>query len=172
MLQAMEWMEKKCQKTTTSSCSTVKKAKTNAKVVTQARRSVKSLISEKTKETCECELCKSGEVCSTSLFVYRADSKQLGDQYIGASRRPLKNRHPEHESSYRLNNSRTTLRQHASEHCTENKDEYRPKAGTRDFEKFLEYHDFSIVRKCKDSLETYINEGMLISIEKPKLNSM
>ena len=38
---------------------TVKKAGTNPKIVTQAGRSVKSLISERTQETCECELCKS-----------------------------------------------------------------------------------------------------------------
>ena len=39
-------------------------------------------------------------------------------------------------------------------------------------EKFLEYHDFNIVRKCKDTLETFINEGMLLCINKPKLNNM
>ena len=198
MLQAMEQMQKGCtessisQKPPTPSespnyvlkipyinegftrkvSSTVKKAGINARIVTQAGRSVKSLIREKTKNTCECELCKSGNDCSTSHFVYQADCNQCGDQYIGASRRPLKNRLQEHESSFRLNNSRTTLGQHASEHRMENNEEYRPKAGTRDFEKFLEYYDFNIVKKCKDTLETFINEGMLISINKPKLNNM
>ena len=129
MLQAMERMEKKGQKTSTSCCSTVKKTKKNAKEVTQAERSViKCLISEKTKETCECELCKSGEVCSTSHFVYRADCKQLGDQYIGASRRPLKNRHQKHESSFRLINNRTTLGQSTTRRTTRSS----PIAGTRD----------------------------------------
>ena len=198
MLQAMEQMQKGCtessisQKPPTPSespnyvlkipyinegftrkvSSTVKKAGINARIVTQAGRSVKSLIREKTKNTCECELCKSGNDCSTSHFVYQADCNQCGDQYIGASRRPLKNRLQEHESSFRLNNSRTTLGQHASEHRMENNEEYRPKAGTRAFEKFLEYYDFNIVKKCKDTLETFINEGMLISINKPKLNNM
>ena len=198
MLQAMEQMQKGCtessisQKPPTPSespnyvlkipyinegftrkvSSTVKKAGINARIVTQAGRSVKSLIREKTKNTCECELCKSGNDCSTSHFVYQADCNQCGDQYIGASRRPLKNRLQEHESSFRLNNSRTTLGQQASEHRMENNEEYRPKAGTRDFEKFLEYYDFNIVKKCKDTLETFINEGMLISINKPKLNNM
>ena len=47
---------------------TVKKAGTNAKIVTQAGRSVKSLISERTTETCECELCKPEKGCSTSAL--------------------------------------------------------------------------------------------------------
>ena len=194
MLQAMEQMEKRdltdSQKPTAPSpdyvlkipyinegftrkvSSTVKKAGINARIVTQAGRSVKSLISEKTKKTCNCELCKSGNDCSTSHFVYQADCNTCGDQYIGASRRPLKNRLQEHESSFRLNNSRTTLGQHAAEHRKESNEIYRPKAGTRDFEKFLEFYNLNIVRKCKDTLETFINEGMLISSNKPKLNNM
>ena len=62
--------------------------------------------------------------------------------------------------------------QHAAEHRKESNEIYRPKAGTRDFEKFLEFYNLNIVRKCKDTLETFINEGMLISSNKPKLNNM
>ena len=79
---------------------------------------------------------------------------------------------PGARSSFRLNNSRTTLGQHAAEHRKESNEIYHPKAGTRDFEKFLEFYNFNIMRKCKHTLETFINEGMLISTNKPKLNNM
>ena len=110
----------------------------NARIVTQAGRSVKSLLRESTKKKGEYELCKSANACSTSHFVYHADCNQCGDQYTGASRGPLKNRLQKRESSFILNNSRTTLGQQASEHRTESNEEYRPKAGTRYFEKSLE----------------------------------
>ena len=48
-------------------------------------------------------------------------------------------------------------------------------AGAWDFEKFLEYYDFNIVRKGKNTLGTWINEGMiiiLITFNKSKLNNM
>ena len=70
--------------------STVKKAGINPRIVAHAGRSVKSLIRERTKKTCECELCKSGNDCSTSHIVYQADFNQSNNQYMGASRRPLK----------------------------------------------------------------------------------
>lgn len=154
--------------------STIKSAGINARVVTQAGKSVRSLISEKTMNSCDCTLCKSDLECSTSHFVYQADCNKCGKQYIGASRRPLISRMKEHESSFRLNNNRTTLGQHAMEHRKESNEteRYTPKQGVRNFEKFLEYYDVKVVKKCKDTLETFINEGMIINKHNPKLNNM
>ncbi len=95
-----------------------------------------------------------------------------GEQYIGASRRPVLGRLQEHESSYRLNNDRTTLGQHEAEHRNEDGESYEPTRGTRNFGKFFHQYDVNIRKRCRDTLETFISEGMLIVNEKPKLNNM
>ncbi len=96
--------------------STVRKAGINARIVTQAGRSVRSLINDEKVNTCKCELCNAGIDCDTRHFVYQASCNKCGDQYIGASRRPILNRIQEHESSVRINNARTTLGHHAARH--------------------------------------------------------
>ena len=105
-------------------------------------------------------------------FVYQANCNECGDQYIGASRRPILNRIQEHESSFRINNDRTTLGQHAAKHRHNDGTIYVPTTGTRNFESFFKQYSFDVVKKCKDTLETFINEGMLITSTKPKLNNM
>ncbi len=151
---------------------TVKKTGINARIVTQAGRSVRSHINIDKVNTCKCKLCNTGIDCATRHFVYQASCNKCGDQYIGASRRPILNRIQEHESSVRINNARTTLGQHAARHRHDDSTVYVPTTGTRNFNSFFKQYSFDVVKKCKDTLETFINEGMLITSTKPKLNNM
>ena len=110
--------------------------------------------------------------CSTRHYVYKAKCTKCGDLYVGASRRPIKGRISEHESSFRLNNGRTSLGQHAAEHRRMDNPKYKPKAGKRDFETFFKHFEFSIEERCKDTLDTFIREGLAIDRIKPKINNM
>ncbi len=153
--------------------STLKKIGINCMVVAEAGRSVKSFIKDqKTAVTCNCEICEAELTCATRHYVYQARCTTCGDSYIGASRRPLAGRISEHESSYRLNNNRTALGQHATEHRRQNDTNYIPVSGRRNFDQFFRNYEFEIIDKCKDTLETFIREGLLIEEIKPKLNNM
>ena len=153
--------------------SSIKQPGINARVVTQAGKAVRSIISTPSKdEICECELCKADLNCTTRHYVYKAKCKKCGDLYIGASRRPIRGRINEHESSFRLNNSRTTLGYHAAEHRRADDPQYTPISGKRDLAKFFENFEFSISEQCKDTLDTFIREGLAIQRTKPKINNM
>ena len=151
---------------------TIKKLGISARVVTQAGRSVRSLINSPKEASCQCELCMADIDCSTRHYVYKAKCTKCGDLYVGASRRPIKGRISEHESSFRLNNGRTSLGQHAAEHRRMDNPKYKPKAGKRDFETFFKHFEFSIEERCKDTLDTFIREGLAIDRIKPKINNM
>ena len=153
---------------------TLRKLGINARVVTESGRSVRSLISGTPvkEKNCQCELCNADIDCTTRHYVYKARCTKCGDLYIGASRRPVKGRINEHESSFRLNNSRTTLGHHAAEHRRQDDPHYTPASGKRDLNKFLENYEFGILERCKDTLDTFIREGLAIERIKPKINNM
>ena len=65
--------------------SSIKQLGINARVVTQAGKAVRSIISTPSKdEICECELCKADLNCTPRHYVYKAKCKKCGDLYIGA----------------------------------------------------------------------------------------
>ena len=81
----------------------------------------------------------------------------------------------EHESSVRLLNERTTLGEHIlhSHPPSPSKlDKIKEQKGKRDFDNFFEHYQFTIKRKCRDTLETFIYEGLDIARTQPELNVM
>ena len=102
---------------------------------------------------------------------------------------PAKERIGEHEASIRNGNKRTTLGQHILEHSQE--EGSRPRTTRRatvraaaarkkgktnqakENAKTLEQSfKFTIAKRCKNSLNAFITEGILIKMEKPKINNM
>ncbi|MCP4489316.1 MAG: GIY-YIG nuclease family protein, partial [Gammaproteobacteria bacterium] len=137
-------------------------------------QSVKNLIKDKRTNTCQCKFCDANLNCSTSHYVYEAKCTVCKDTYVGASRRPLEARISEHESSVRLNNNRTTLGQHGARqrHQYHEDPDYVPVSGKRDYDKFFEHFDFKVLEKCKDTLDTFLREGLTLKSKKPALNVM
>ena len=133
---------------------------------------VRSLINSPKEASCQCELCMADIDCSTRHYVYKAKCTKCGELYVGASRRPIKGRISEHESSFRLNYGRTSLGQHAAEHRRMDNPKYKPITGKRDFETFFKHFEFSIEERCKDTLDTFVREGLAINRIKPKINNM
>ena len=154
----------------------VRRSGINARIVSVPGRSVRSLISAKTQPECSCVFCGKGLSCGTSHFVYEAECKTCRGKYNGASARPLPYRINEHESSCRLQNDATTLGQHIKHHIRNSdisiNDEYELLKGKRNHEFLFNNFDIQIVRKCYDSLDTFINEGLVIKNDKPSLNNM
>ncbi len=99
--------------------------------------------------------------CSTSHYVYETKCTICKDTYVGASRRRLEARISEHESSVRLNNNRTTLGQHASQHHYHEYPDYVPVSGTRDYENVFEQFDLRVLEK-KDTIDTFLKEGLTL----------
>ena len=94
-------------------------------------------------------------------------SKVCPKKYSGGSARPATYRVNEHESSTRLLNDRSTLGQHAQTHSSE-----AGVKGKRDYDKFFDKFNFKIVATCRDTLETFITEGLHILKDKPEINNM
>ena len=166
--------------------SNIKKSGFKARVVVESGISLKDLTRNKINKPCSCLSCNVGVPCGLRNFVYKANCQKCNEEYIGCSYRPAKARIGEHESSVRNNNKRTTLGQHMVEHgqdeesdsgaTSSNENGGRPirDKNERDRVNALELnksYKFSIVRKCKDSLESFISEGLYIKEEKPKINN-
>ena len=125
-----------------------------------------------------------GIPCNLRNFVYKAICQKCNKEYIGASHRPAKERIGEHAASIRKENKRTTLGQHIMEHSQEasrpitrratiraaaaRKKSSNPKENAKLLE---EAFKFTIAKKCKNSLEAFITEGILIKKEKPDINN-
>ena len=93
-------------------------------------------------------------------------------KYNGASARPAIYRFNEHESSTRLLNDRTTLGQHIAEHSRTYDTIKAGEKGTRDYASFFDKYNLEIVAKCRDTLETFVKEGLYIRTYKQELNNM
>ena len=150
----------------------VKKSGFKARVVVECGISLKDLTRKKISTPCNCLSCNLGVPCSLRNFVYKANCQKCDEEYIGCSYRPAGDRIGEHVASVRLKNKRTTLGQHMLEHTQEEarapgnnrrprvtgaEKIQRDKMDAQDMEKA---YKFSIARKCKNSLETFISEGL------------
>ena len=121
----------------------------------------------------DCVLCNEGFYCGQKHNVYKLTCKNCPDDnssYIGASRRPSFKRLKEHEASVRRYNPRTTMGQHMIAAHPELKPETI--VNRVNFTDFLLNVSPEIVCRGKDTLETFIREGIYIRNEKPALNNI
>ena len=90
-------------------------------------------------------------------------------QYIGASRRPPAKRMLEHEASARRFNKRTSVGQHMIK-CH---GDLKPSKIERktSLPNFLQTFTPEIVARGRDTLDTFIREGLAIRDRKPTMNN-
>ena len=165
----------------------IKKSGFSGRVVVESGISLKDLTRNIIYKPCSCLSCNVGVPCSLRNFVYKANCQKCDEEYIGCSYRPAKARIGEHEASVRNKNKRTTLGQHMVEHGQDDQSDSGTTLNNNDngrghirnrLEKdrinameLNKSYKFSIVRKCKDSLEAFISEGLHIKEERPKINN-
>lgn len=151
----------------------------NARVVTTPGTSVRNMIMKTHGQQitdCKCKLCTNNIDCTTRHFVYKAKCLICWKSYIGASYRPAADRIKEHESSIRLQNDKSAL----TKHFLQDHHDLLPSPlsqllnnhhkGSRDMDTFFKNFDFSIIKRCRDTLDTFINEGIEIRDERPEIN--
>ena len=94
-------------------------------------------------------------------------------RYIGCSRRNVVVRMGNHEASVRRFNDRTTAGQHMINFHPELRTSAADvKRGTVNFNNLFENFTPKILCKCRETLDTYIWEGIHIRERKPALNNM
>ena len=129
-----------------------------------------------TDKSCSCPLHAQDIDCQKRHVVYKATCTECGEQYIGATARPIAQRLKEHESSVRLQNERSSLSDHllqAHPHTNNTANGSRIiKRGVRDYGSFFKLFDFRVQRTCRDTLETFLCEAIEIDKLKPKINTM
>ena len=143
--------------------SKIKKFNINARVVIKSGQKLKSYLTTKSTQNCQCTPCELGIPCKLRNFVYHATCLHCSESYVGASARPdidKKGRISEYESSLRLpqQNSRTTLGRHKrDEHPNSTND-------------LKENFTFKIAATGTDSLDTFLKESILIKKLKASIN--
>ena len=153
------------------------------RLVTTAGEPVTNLVkaalkrpSQETDKPCSCPLHAQNIDCRKRHVVYKATCRECGEQYIGATARPIAQRLKEHESSVRLQNERSSLSDHllqAHQPTSNATNGSRViKKGARDYKSFFRLYDFSVQRTCRDTLETFLCEAIEIEKLKPKINTM
>lgn len=148
----------------------------DVRIVTTPGKSVKSLIKKSTTQSCDekdCLLCQRDVPCGMKHHVYSLTCNlcEPSEQavYIGASRRPPIKRLMEHEASARRFNKRTSVGQH----LVRNHGDLKPAHIERKprLDNFFEYFTPNIVARGRDTLDTFIREGLAIRDSKPTMNN-
>ena len=134
----------------------------NIKVVVKAGINIKDKVTSNP-SNCNCLSCKNNFPCTARDMVYKAKCKHCNESYIGATGRPGKQRFKEHAASVRRENDATSIGKHVLEKHPEI-DLYE----TRDISNYFE---FSILKHCKDTLQTFLSEDILIKTQKPLINN-
>ena len=146
----------------------VKECDIDARVVVTAGKSLNTLISPPTTLECgsdQCTLCTNDIPCNTNHYGYKFQCNNCpstDETYIGCSRRNVENRFKNHEGSVRRFNDRTSLGQHMIAAHTD----LRPseiKRGPVNFEQLFKSFKPEVIKKCRDTLDMYIWEGLLIN---------
>ena len=161
----------------------IKQSNINARVVLTSGKTIKSLIKPITSKLCksqECTLCLNNIPCKSTHYVYQFTCNNCTDEitkkknkvYIGTSRRTTVKRLGQHERSVRRFNDTTTLGQHMIECHQDLKPPIIPRRGTPSFTNLFKHFTPKIINYGKDTLDTYIKEGMAIKYKKPSLNNM
>ena len=155
----------------------LKDSNINARLVVSSGKPLKSFLKPKSSELCnelDCQYCTEDIPCTTHHYVYKFRCRLCTDEdveYVGASRRATPNRFKQHEASVRRFNDRTSLGQHMiAQHP-----DLKPAEIKREkpqIRTFFERFQPEILRKCSDTLDTFITEGLMISALRPKLNNM
>ena len=163
----------------------IEKSNLKIRVVCKSGKTLKSVLKPHHSKLCNlenCQLCKNNIPCKMKHFIYEFTcnhctknvtdniTKKKNNKYIGASRRIALKRLGEHEQSVRRFNNRTTLGQH----MMEKHDNLKPKKFGRqsDFKNLFTHFKPRILKTCKDSLGTFVTEGLAIKYNKPSLNNM
>ena len=141
----------------------------SARVVPTSGRSIGTYIRDHGTNICECALCKQGMKCKERHVVYEAVCRICDYNYIGVCNRWLEKRLSEHEASIRLENQRTTLGAHVTQHTA---DQYSTPFCTEkpNMENLLDSYTVNKIDKGKDTIEAFIKEGLRIREKKPMLN--
>ena len=168
----------------------IKKSGFNCRVVVESGLTLKHLTRSKIKKPCDCLTCNLGIPCNIRNFVYKAICQKCDQEYLGASYRPARERIGEHAASIRNKNKRTTLGQHILEKHSQEVSGPMTRRATvraavaaaaarrrgpdqaRENAKTLEQSfKFNLEKKCKNGLEAFITEGILIKQQKPVINN-
>ena len=157
----------------------LEKSNLNVRVVCKSGQELKSMLKPKSSKLCNqenCHLCTNDIPCKLKHFVYEFTRNHCtktvnteNNKYIGASRRVARERLGEHEQAVRKFNTRTTLGQH----MVEKHSNLKPSTlGKRtDFKNLFTHFTPKILSRCKDSLATFVTEGLAIKDNKPSLNN-
>ena len=96
-------------------------------------------------------------------MVYQAKCKYCKETYVGATGRPGVHRYKEHSASVRRENDATSIGKHILDK--------HPQIYSYEVRDIQNYYDFSILRHCKDSLEAFLSEDILIKTKHPAVNN-
>eukprot|EP00116_Pleurobrachia_bachei_P001879 sb/3462141/ len=134
-----------------------------------------------TRERCgdDCVIHDYGIDCQRTHTVYQATCNTCNEVYIGTSARRIMERIGEHEASFRLRNTISSIANHArDEHGIEGSGQnYRGLSATRreqlkktNMTSFLEHFDFEIIDQADIALDGYIRENFHIVDKEPAIN--
>ena len=84
----------------------------------------------------------------------------------------LPKRMGDHEASSRRFNGRTNVGSHMCSEHSELKPKEIASRGRVDVDTFFNNFQPKLLMRCKDTLDTYLNEGLLIEELKPSMNEM
>ena len=149
-----------------------------ARLVVTSGRSIKSLIKPTTDQSCSrvnCYLCSNNMPCKTTHYVYELTCASCPEEnypaYIGCSRRCVPKRMGQHEASVRRRNDENTPADHMlTTHPLPDSAPPVPRRGKPDFPSFFSNWKPQILRKCRDTLDAYLWEGLKINQLKPSIN--
>ena len=149
-----------------------------ARLVVTSGRSIKSLIKPTTDQSCSrvnCYLCSNNMPCKTTHYVYELTCASCPEEnypaYIGCSRRCVPKRMGQHEASVRRRNDENTPANHMlTTHPLPDSAPPVPRRGKPDFPSFFSNWKPQILRKCRDTLDAYLWEGLKINQLKPSIN--
>ena len=97
-------------------------------------------------------------------MVYKATCKHCNESYLGATGRPGGQRYKEHAASVRRENDATSIGKHILEK--------HPQIDSYEVRDINNYYEFWILKYCKDTLEVFLSEDILIKTHKPTINNM
>ena len=149
----------------------------DARVVVTSGNSIENLIKPSTGNIpCHnptCPFCPRNIPCNLTHYVYKLQCTTCPSNnfYVGCSRRVVTKRMGNHEASVRRHNMRTTPGQHMLTTHPETKGE-ELKRGAVDIEKLFQKWKPEILYKARDTLDTYLWEGIFIRDLDPTLNNV
>ena len=143
--------------------SKLKKLKINARVVVASGRKLKSYVTSKDPNNCNCTPCELGIPCKLRNFVYHSTCLICSESYVGGSARPdidKRGRITEYENSLRLpqQHSRTTLGRHKRDEHPDSPNDIK------------QNFKFKVAATGKDPLSTFLKEALLIKKIRPQIN--